>query len=145
LIFSPTVSADEKWDWVKQQDLLVENLPLKKWLKEFSQKKSEDTLVQRGAPSMELEGLVNQKEKWSPKISEDCFYESYEEDQLMEIMETQMAVIKLLKKFGQPKTLANRILIVFDDLVGSGLFGGSRGSYFKSLNTRHRHYSESGV
>ena len=36
-----------------------------------------------------------------------------------------------------------RILIIFDDLVGSALFSGTRGSYFKGVNTRHRHYSAS--
>ena len=24
LVFSPTIDSDEKWDWVKEQDLLVE-------------------------------------------------------------------------------------------------------------------------
>ena len=61
----------------------------------------------------------------------------------MEIMEEQMTLIKALKKQNQPKYLANRILIIFDDLVGSSLFSGSRGSYFKGVNTRHRHYSAS--
>lgn len=70
-----------------------------------------------------------------------------------------MNMIKALKKHDQPKYLANRILIIFDDLVGSTLFSGSRGSYFKGefissgtrsfvnifigVNTRHRHYSAS--
>lgn len=45
-----------------------------------------------------------------------------------------MGVIRLLKKYGEPKYLANRILIIFDDLVGSSLFAGSRGSYFKGGN-----------
>jgi hypothetical protein len=40
-------------------------------------------------------------------------------------------LITLLKKHGESKYLANRILIIFDDLVGSALFAGSRGSYFK--------------
>jgi hypothetical protein len=58
-------------------------------------------------------------------------------------MEEQMTLIRALKKYNQPKYLANRILIIFDDLVGSSLFAGSRGSYFKGVNTRHRHYSAS--
>lgn len=49
----------------------------------------------------------------------------------------------MLKKHGKPKSLANRILIIFDDLVGSSLFRGNKGSFFTGLNTRHRHYSMS--
>jgi hypothetical protein len=46
-------------------------------------------------------------------------------------MEEQKSLINLLKCHGRPKYLANRILIIFDDLVGSALFSGTRGSYFK--------------
>jgi len=46
-----------------------------------------------------------------------------------------------LKKYKKSKHLANRILIIFDDLVGSSLFSGSRSNPFKKLNTTHRHYS----
>jgi hypothetical protein len=94
-------------------------------------------------PSAELEGLVNQNEKWSPVIPEEHYFNDYDEDKFKEIMEEQMGVIRLLKKFDQPKYLANRILIIFDDLVGSALFRGAKGSYFKGINTRHRHYSAS--
>lgn len=133
LVFSPTIDSDEKWDWVKQQKLLVENLPLKKWLKEMSAKKKEDTLVQRAMPAVEFEGLVNPRDGWSPEIPEDHYFNSYDDETFQGIMEEQMGVIRLLKKYKQPKYLANRILIIFDDLVGSALFQGSRGSYFKVL------------
>ena len=132
-MFSPTIDSDEKWDWVKQQKLLVENLPLKKWLKEMSAKKKEDTLVQRAMPAVEFEGLVNPRDGWSPEIPEDHYFNSYDDETFQGIMEEQMGVIRLLKKYKQPKYLANRILIIFDDLVGSALFQGSRGSYFKVL------------
>lgn len=86
---------------------------------------------------------VEDKAGWTPQIPEECFFDDYNEDRFQAIMEEQMQMIRLLKKHGKPKYLANRILIVFDDLVGSALFSGSRGSYFKGVNTRHRHYSAS--
>ncbi len=143
LIFSPTIDSDEKWDWVKKLPLLVDNLPLKRWLASLEQTKQEG-LVHRGGPSMETLAHLNAVEKdFSPLVGADCFFDSYEEGKLKEVMEEQMEMIRLLKKHGKSKYLANRILVIFDDLVGSGLFGGQRGNYFKGLNTRHRHYSAS--
>ena len=143
LVFSPTIQSDEKWDWVKKQKLLIENLPLKKWVREMSEKKKEDSVVQKAPIGHELEGLVNARESFSREIPEDHFFDNYDDDTFRNIMEEQKSVINLLKKHGKMKTLANRILIIFDDLVGSALFAGTRGSYFKGVNTRHRHYSAS--
>jgi hypothetical protein len=143
LVFSPTIDSDEKWDWVKDQKLIIENKPLKQWIKKMSSKEEEDKVVQRAKIDSALEGLVNQDEKFTGLIPEEHFYNDYKEDEFQEIMEEQMGLIRLLKKNGAPKYLANRILIIFDDLVGSTLFAGTRGSYFKGVNTRHRHYSAS--
>lgn len=143
LVFSPTINSDEKWDWIKNQKLLIENSPLKKWIKKMSEQRDEDKIVQAAPLGHELEGLVNQREGFTGIIPEEHFFDTYDDDKFMEIMEEQMSMIKLLKKHGEPKYLANRILIIFDDLVGSSLFSGSRGSYFKGINTRHRHYSSS--
>lgn len=109
----------------------------------MSSKEEEDKVVQRAKIDSALEGLVNQDEKFTGLIPEEHFYNDYNEDEFQEIMEEQMGLIRLLKKNGAPKYLANRILIIFDDLVGSTLFAGTRGSYFKGVNTRHRHYSAS--
>jgi hypothetical protein len=143
LVFSPTINSDEKWDWIKNQKLLIENHPLKKWIKKMSEQRDEDKIVQPAPLGHELEGLVNQRESFTGVIPEEHFFDTYQDDKFMEIMEEQMSMIKLLKKHGEPKYLANRILIIFDDLVGSSLFSGTRGSYFKGINTRHRHYSSS--
>jgi hypothetical protein len=51
--------------------------------------------------------------------------------------------VDALKKHGQPKYLADRILLIFDDLVGSSLFSMAQDNLFKGFNTRHRHYSAS--
>ena len=143
LVFSPTVASDEKWDYVKRQPLLADNIPLKQWLKEMAAKHDENKVVQSAPPSRELEGLVNPTKMVDFTIPEDKFYGEYDEDTLTEIMEEQMSVVRLLKKHNQSKHLANRILFIFDDLVGSSLFSGRRDNPFKRLNTNHRHYSAS--
>jgi len=141
LVFSPTILSDEKWDWIKEQELIGENKALKNWIKDLSQKYDDNAVVQPAPPGRELEGLVNQKPSTDGRIPEDCFFTEYNESVLAEIMEEQMKVVKLLKKHDMTKHLANRILIVFDDLVGSSLFSGRKDNPFKKLNTNHRHYS----
>lgn len=144
LVFSPTIDSDEKWDWIKNQNLLIENKPLKKWAKDMENQVSRNDQVVENTPVDKiLEGLINQDEGFTGKIPEQHFFDDYDDDTFKSIMDEQMKLIKLLKKHGQTKYLANRILIIFDDLVGSTLFAGSKGSYFKGVNTRHRHYSAS--
>lgn len=146
LVFSPTVASDEKWDWVKSLNLLCDNRPLKIWLKELQQKKiqkDKNKIVEGGIDTSGLEGLVDPTPLVDFKIPEDCFFSDYDSEKLKEIMDEQMAVVKLLKKHNKSKHLANRVLIIFDDLVGSSLFGNQRANPFKMLNTNHRHYSAS--
>lgn len=145
LVFSPTIESDEKWDWIKQQSLVVENKPLNRWLALMKNRKENAGIVDRGAQMdvSDIEALAEQSGKFDGRIPEDNFFSDYSDDKFAEIMNEQMEMIKLLKKHNKPKYMANRILVVFDDLVGSGLFSGSRGSYFKGINTRHRHYSAS--
>lgn len=135
LVFSPTVASDEKWDWVKSQKLLADNVPLKKWLENMT---GDDNPVVEG-PKMDVD-LPKYEDGYIP---EDCFYSEYDEETLTEIMEEQMKMVRLLKSRGKSKHLANRILIIFDDLVGSSLFSGKKDNPFKRLNTNHRHYSAS--
>ncbi len=141
LIFSPTVASDEKWDWVKKQKLLGKNKPLMQWIKDMSRQRNEDAIVQPAPIGHELEGLVNMRENEDGTIPEDYFIAEYDETTLLEIMDQQMKIVKALKKHGKSKHLANRMLIVFDDLVGSSLFSGKKDNPFKMLNTNHRHYS----
>jgi hypothetical protein len=140
-VFSPTVASDEKWDYVKAQPLLSQNTKLQNWVK--CQEKSNGNKVVEGEPvKNEFEGLVNPyNSEFDGRIPEDCFIDEYHEGTLDKLLGEQMDVIKLLKKHGMSKHLANRILIIFDDLVGSSLFSGTKQNSFKGLNTRHRHYS----
>lgn len=144
LVFSPTILSDEKWDWVKGQKLLAQNLPLKKWVKEQEEKRriKDGDIIGKPPTGIDIE-KINDGERFTGYIPEEHFYTDYDDDTFRSIMEEQKSLIDALKAHGKPKFLANRILIIFDDLVGSSLFAGSRGSYFKGVNTRHRHYSAS--
>lgn len=140
LVFSPTVASDEKWDYVKELSLLSQNEPLQKWVKLNG--KEENKIVGGLKRDGVFDGLVNPyNDDFDGKIVEDCFIDTYDENTLEKIMDEQMTIVKLLKKHGATKFMANRILIIFDDLVGSSLFSGTRNNPFKGLNTRHRHYS----
>jgi hypothetical protein len=132
-------------DWVKRQNLIAENKPLKKWLKEMKNKKQKDNndIVERANPTNEIAEHYELEKLEDFRIPEECFYSMYDEDTLQEIMDEQMRMVKLLKKCEKSKHLANRILIVFDDLVGSSLFSNRKDNPFKKLNSNHRHYSAS--
>lgn len=141
-VFSPTVASDEKWDYVKRQKLLTENKALERWLeRQKEDTHHKNTVVAPPPPSMELRQLVEKDEYFDGKIPEDKFYSEYSETDLVELMDEQMTLVRVLKRNGQTKHLANRILIIFDDLVGSSLFSGRKDNPFKRLNTNHRHYS----
>lgn len=147
LIFSPTVASDEKWDWVKNQRLLIPNKPLKKWVEQLKNKDGSDKnpVVAPPPPGAELEEYVKKDDDddFDGKIPEENFKSEYDENTLSGIMDEQMMMVRTLKRYGKTKHLANRILIVFDDLVGSSLFSGKKDNPFKRLNTNHRHYSVS--
>ena len=124
--------------------MLAENKPLKDWIKrqEAQSKKEGDGIVDNPPVSHELEEAA-EGPGFTGFIPEEHFFQDYDEDRFSGVMSEQLKMIRALKKHGQPKYLANRLLIIFDDLVGSDLFNGRRGSYFKGVNTRHRHYSAS--
>ena len=140
-VFSPTVLSDDKWDWLKEQKLLAENTPLKDWIKKKLEEERKEQIASDHPLSQEV--LELDDEEFSPFLSEEDFYDDYDDDSFRKLMESQKAIITLLKKLGQPKYLADRCLIIFDDLVGSPLFKGQKGSYFTGVVTRHRHYGTS--
>lgn len=149
LVFSPTVKNDEKWDWVKNQKVLVQNKPLMKFLQELKDRERKQNKVVGDRPGSEImKGLVDQmkgshQDDFDGKIPEDCFFHEYDEDTLRDIIQEQQNLVDLLKKEGKTKHLANRILFIFDDMVGSTLFSNARQNVFKKLNTNHRHSSAS--
>ena len=155
IIFSPTINNDDKWDYMKEQDLLLENAPLKLWAKQTLEAKEHKNQVVGPPPAAEaISGLVDlnqlaggrkrtHADKFDGKIPASCFYMEYNEGDLVKIFDQQQAMIDMLKAHKQPKYLANRIMILFDDMVGSNLFSGARGNFFKKLNSNHRHWSTS--
>jgi hypothetical protein len=146
-VFSPTVLSDDKWDWIKKQKLIAENIPLKKWIAEEKKRREgafKDKIVQDAPLGAQFdEANSNRKEEFDGKIPESNFYHSYSDEDLEKILTRQKGVVDALKKHDKPKFLADRILLIFDDLVGSTLFSMAKDNLFKGFNTRHRHYSAS--
>ncbi len=142
LIFSPTVKSDEKWDHLKKQKLTVPNTPLKAILKKMIEKnKKIKGLVERSVGNAsELQDIVDKIESHTPEIAEEHFFDDYDDDVFMAIMKEQKAMVEFLHEHDYPKYLADRLLVIFDDLVGSDLF---KSKFFRGFNTRHRHYSAS--
>jgi len=140
VIMSPTINNDEKWDWIKKLPLLAENLKLKSVIQELKQSHLKDGEIVRRPGDQKLPDI---DEKHSPIIPEGCFLTEYSPDLLAEILHEQDQMVKTLKKAGYTKHLANRLLLVFDDLVGSELFSSKKRNPFKTLATNHRHLSAS--
>lgn len=148
IVFSPTVKNDDKWDWVKEQKLLAKNEALYKWLK----KKNEQDVFSKSSEIVERakQEYAENIEKFCPNhhnfdatLPEECFIHDYDSSTLVDILSQQKELIDYLKDNGQSKYLADRMLLIFDDLVGSSLFSSARKNPFKVLNTTHRHYSAS--
>lgn len=116
---------------------------MKKFIADLTAEKNKKSVVDNKRLGTELAGLVNKTPMVDFTIPEECFFSDYDADTLQTVMDEQMAIVKLLKKHGQSKHMANRLLVIFDDLVGSTLFSNARGNPFKMLNTNHRHYSAS--
>lgn len=112
LVFSPTVASDEKWDAVKDMNLLTDNTPLKDYVNSLKLKTRSTTneIVERPHKGSELEQLISTEPLRDKRIPETNFFADYSEDDLREIMGEQMALVKLLKQHGKSKHLANRFL-----------------------------------
>lgn len=110
IVFSPTVASDEKWDYVKELKLLADNEKLKDWVKKMIQKNKPKVhqIVEKPGNDLEDFEKIDTKPLEDFTIPETCFYSEYDQDTLEGIMEEQMNVVKLLKKYGKSKHLANR-------------------------------------
>jgi len=143
-VFSPTVKSDCKWDYVKTLKLLVDNMPLKKWIHDMESEKQLNGPVQPTPLPAVFSEIVDPEKKFQEELSDECFFE--DEDisaDFFKIVDRQFKMVRLLKKYGKLKSFANRVLIILDDQVGSELFDGSAKKKFKAFNTKHRHYSVS--
>jgi hypothetical protein len=140
-IFSPTIKSDSKWDYVKQLKLLVDNKPLKDWCRKMEQRDESNASVQPAPVGIQF-GSILEKE-FKPEIPEENFFDQYSDSAFKKIMDENKRMVDMLKDHGKLKTLANRILVIFDDQVGSSLFSGKNQAYFKGVNTRQRQHSAS--
>lgn len=153
VIFSPSIKNDPKWEWVKQRPYLTENVKLKKFLRKIAEKhkKKVHEVVGPLPGGMEMElddamemGIVDGQKggkDFDPKIPEEFFIEEYSQEALKEILDEQNAMVNQIEDHGGNKYLANRLLIILDDLVGSDAFKRNRKNPFIMANTNHRHLS----
>lgn len=92
---------------------------MKKWIKEEQRRREgafKDQIVQDPPLGHEFDSNTNAKEEFDGKIPEENFFHQYTEQDLEKILTQQKHIVDALKKHGQPKYLADRILLIFDDL-----------------------------
>lgn len=143
-ILSPTVKSDVKWDYAKKMKILVENKPLKNWIQSMSKKDVFNGAVQPAPVDAKLAGIVGADSKFSEEIPEKCFFHGDGVVKAVKkLLDENKEIVDLLQEHGKMKTLADRILLICDDQVGSDLFVGPLKKYFVGANTRHRHHSAS--
>lgn len=142
-VLSPTIKSDVKWKYAMQLKVLVENKPLKKWVQEKIVAAATDAIVQP-LPVDKRFDYILEKDGFTPEIGEENFYHgSAVVGAVKKLLDSNKEVVDLLDEYGQMKTLADRILLICDDQVGSDLFVGPLKKYFVGANTRHRHHSAS--
>ena len=146
IILSPTIKNDPKWDYLKEQEVLVENKELKKLLKKLKENAhANDKVVQDRPIQLTDEDRIQHNEiieqSFSKKIPDHCLLSEYTPETLNSLLKQQQQVIDLLYKLGFNKYIADRLLLVCDDMVGSELFSNARDNIFKTMNANHRHYS----
>lgn len=143
-VFSPTVKSDSKWAYAKGLDLLSENKPLKKWVADMVDKKEMNGPMQPMPVRAGLREIVDLEKRFDPKIPEGCFVVDHSiVGKVRKVLDDNKKVVDILDDHKQLKTMADRILLICDDQVGSDLFMGPLKKYFVGANTRHRHHSAS--
>lgn len=154
-VFSPTIKSDDKWLWVRQQDLLCENTTLKRFVDRLNNDPDDPrSIVAKPPPAAygreaeETREMWAEEPKFNGRVPEECFLDDYDQSTLRALMDQQQSVTDYLEGYKTqlpmaPRFLINRVLFIFDDLVGSQLFSLAHNNPFKKLNTNHRHYSAS--
>lgn len=144
-IFSPSIKSDEKWDYIKGQKLLVENTKLKAWMAAQQQRHFDDNMIVSRPPvNLESKGITVDGD-FDPYIPEENFISVYDPEYLKELMIKQQQTVDFLKDNGKTKHLSNRMLFIFDDPIGSGLFDRNARNPYKQFSTIHRHLNISSI
>lgn len=76
-------------------------------------------------------------------VLHDSMFEEYSEETLQTIMDNQDKIVRHLSDMGKDMRMADHLCLVFDDMVGSGLFNAKRNNAFKRLTVRRRHFCSS--
>lgn len=143
-VLSPTVKSDVKWEYAKQLKVLAENTALKKWLINMANPPSVNSPIQPAPIDRRFAEILDEMSVFQEEIPENCFFHGNEVVKAVrEMLDRNKEVVDLLHAHGQLKTMADRILLICDDQVGSDLFIGKLKKYFVGANTRHRHHSAS--
>ncbi len=129
IIMSPTLHSDNKWKTIKSWPLRARNKELEKFLE--AQKKKDYLCKEPIVENAHGDRQLGDSGKFDPKIPKEFLIDDYDEDILRDVMEDQEKMIEYLEHAGKSKHLANRILFICDDLVGSSLFGNNRDNLFK--------------
>ncbi len=108
---------------------------------EVQTQKEENTLGPSNTPTDEHQKKF--KRHSACQVQQDCLFEDYSEETLQTIMENQDTIVRYLTDNGKQMTDADHMCIVFDDMVGSGLFNAKRNNAFKRLTVRRRHFCTS--
>ena len=87
-IVSPSIKNDDKWHYIKKQKLLVENKPLKKFLKKLQDDESsddEEEIVKKPKTSY----VPQEEEEFSPYIPEENYMNDYDENTIKQLWDQQ--------------------------------------------------------
>jgi hypothetical protein len=146
IIASPSIRSDEKFKWLKKQNLLAENKKLKNWLKSKIKNTKDDGIVSNDNTQNKFQEILDALPSYDPKIPDEDYLEvTYDidsvEKKVFDLMDENRMIIDFLEEYGESKYMANRVLFIIDDLVQSKLF--KRTEQFVSRITRHRHYGSS--
>lgn len=155
-IFSPTIESDPKFALLlRTRGVRSENIWLKRWLRK--QKEKEDREKNRvlnkhcpyccdllGRPFCacdsddEDETIPGGQKKFDSRIPKENVYTSFSDAVIQKIQHNQREIVQYLEDHGRadeaPKRI-DRVLLIFDDPVGSSLFSAAKESVFKTLNT----------
>jgi hypothetical protein len=113
-------------------------------LAKLKQKEEFDNhIVRRARGASALQKIIDERPVYNPKLQEDAFIEDSDDRGVEQVMQKNKEMIEFLAANGQPKTLADRLLVVLDDQVGASIFLGDRLKNFVGMNTRHRHHGSS--
>lgn len=143
IVFSPTINNDEKWVWIRKQKLLATNKPLEDFIhgEKKDKKRKLDEIESEDDENDSF--LFHTAKDFDGKIIDSHVYDKYDKSDLSEILQDQQKLTDFIAKQGGCQVLKNRLLFVFDDLVGSSLFSREKSNPFTILNSNMRHNNAS--